>query len=122
MNTFDRIDKLLKEKEKKQIELTNFLGIPKSKYTDWKKGRTNSYEKYLKEIAIFFNVSVDYIVGNTENKNFIQNDKLTEQEQILINTFRASPEEAKQRIIQSVLNIHDEYEKKNQAADSANAG
>lgn len=63
MNTFDRIDFLLKQKKLKQIDLTNYLGIPKTSYTDWKTGRTKSYQKHLPQIASFFNVSVDYLLG-----------------------------------------------------------
>jgi transcriptional regulator with XRE-family HTH domain len=62
LNTFDRIDLLLKQKNLKQIDLTNYLGIPKTSYTDWKSGRTKSYQKYLSQIAAFFNVSADYLV------------------------------------------------------------
>ena len=68
MNTFDKIDLLLHEKKKKQIDLTNYLGIPKANYTDWKTGRTKSYTKYLSQIAEYFDVSVDFLIGKTEQK------------------------------------------------------
>ena len=63
MNTFDKIDFLLKEKKLKQIDLTNYLGVPKATYTGWKTGRTKSYQKHLSKIAEFFDVSVDYLLG-----------------------------------------------------------
>ncbi len=66
MNTFDKIDFLLKEKGLKQIDLTNYLGVPKAIYTGWKTGRTKSYQKHLSKIADFFGVSVDYLLGKTE--------------------------------------------------------
>ena len=80
MNTFNRINSLLKENHKKQIDLTNYLGIPKTQYTDWKTGRTASYQKYLPQIADFFNVSVDYLLGKTEIKTPVtdESDELNE--------------------------------------------
>ena len=66
MNTFDRIELLRKEQKKTQVDLTNFLGIPKAHYTDWKSDRTQSYRKHLSKIADYFGVSVDYLLGKEE--------------------------------------------------------
>ena len=66
MSTFDRIDLLLKQQKKKQTELTNFLGVTKNAYTDWKSGRIKSYTKHLSRIAEFFDVTVDYLLGKEE--------------------------------------------------------
>ena len=66
MNTFMRIDALLRAQNKKQIDLTNYLGLPTAHYTDWKNGRTASYNKHLSKIAEFFGVSVDYLLGKEE--------------------------------------------------------
>ena len=66
LSTFDKIDALLKQKGKKQSELTAYLGIKKNRYTDWKSGRIHSYIKYLPQIADFFGVSVDYLLGKEE--------------------------------------------------------
>ena len=62
---------LLKEKNKKQIDLMNYLGLSKNVFTEWKSGRASSYMKHLPKIAEFFGVSVDYLLGkettNIEN-------------------------------------------------------
>ncbi len=63
MNTFDKIDALLKQQKKKQIQLTDFLGLNKNAYSDWKIGRTTSYTKHLSRIAEFFGVTVDHLLG-----------------------------------------------------------
>ena len=54
---------MLKENNKKQIELTNYLGLSKNVFTEWKAGRNEAYLKYLPKIAEFFNVSVDCLLG-----------------------------------------------------------
>ena len=63
MDILTNIIQLLKERNKKQIDLTNYLGVSKNIFTDWKSGRNTSYKKYLPEIAEFFNVSTDYLAG-----------------------------------------------------------
>ena len=64
METLSNILALLKEQNKKQIELTNYLGLSKNVFTEWKARRANSYMKYLPQIAEFLGVSVDYLIGN----------------------------------------------------------
>ena len=54
---------LLKDQNKKQIELMNYLGLSKNVFTEWKSNRATSYMKYLPQIAEFFGVSVDYLLG-----------------------------------------------------------
>lgn len=69
LSTLDKITNLLKEQGKKQKDLTDFLGISKNAFTDWKSGRIKSYNKHLPQIAEFLDVSVDYLVGKTDKKN-----------------------------------------------------
>ena len=64
MEVLHKIIQLLKENNKKQIELTDYLGISKNAFTNWKIGDNSSYMKYLPKIAEFFGVSVDYLLGN----------------------------------------------------------
>ena len=55
-------------KNKKQKDLTDFLGLTKNAFTDWKGGKSKSYMKYLPRIAEFLGVSVDYLLNADENK------------------------------------------------------
>lgn len=66
MDTLDKISALLKEQGKTQKELTDYLGLTKNAYTSWKSGTNKSYLKHLPQIAEFFDVSVDYLLGKTE--------------------------------------------------------
>lgn len=67
MRILDNISQLLNDKGLKQKDLTDYLGISKNCFTDWKSGKSSSYQKYLPQIAEFLGVSVDYIVGNEES-------------------------------------------------------
>lgn len=69
MEVLDRIIQLLKENNKRQVELTDYLGISKNAVTNWKIGDNASYMKHLPKIAEFLGVSVDYLLGTHKHKN-----------------------------------------------------
>ena len=66
MCTLDIIKQLLKKQKKTQLELCQYIGVSKQAFTEWNGGRNTSYKKYLPQIAEFFNVSVDYLLGKQE--------------------------------------------------------
>ena len=63
MSVLNRITALLKERGLQQKVLCEHLGLKAQAYTNWKGGGNDSYMKYLPEIASFFGVSVDYLLG-----------------------------------------------------------
>lgn len=75
MDTLSIISQLLDEKNISQQELCTFLGIGKQAFTNWKSGHTKSYKKYLPQIADFFGVSVDYLLGK-EKKPSAESEEL----------------------------------------------
>ena len=66
MSTLDKIITLLKREKKTQRELCDYLGLNQQAFTGWKNGQTTSYKKYLPQIAKFFSVSVDALVGDAD--------------------------------------------------------
>lgn len=68
MNTLDKIIELLDRKNLQQKDLTDHLGLEKSTFSAWKSGKSSSYKKYLPEIANFFEISVDELVGTGSEK------------------------------------------------------
>ena len=68
MCTLDIVKALLKSERKTQQELCQYLGVSKQAFTEWNGGRNTSYKKYLPQIAEFFGVSVDYLLGKTDQK------------------------------------------------------
>lgn len=94
MSILDRICILLGDDE--QQKLTNHLGLKKTAFSDWKSGKSNSYRKYLVEIAEFFNVSLDYLVFGKEISNIIN---LPAKEKELLNYFKELDDYGKGRVI-----------------------
>ena len=58
----ERIISFMKAKGIKQKELTASLGLKESAFSEWKKGKTHSYRKYLKEIAAILDVREDELL------------------------------------------------------------
>lgn len=75
MRTLDKICDLLKQQSKKQKELTDFLGIGKNVFTDWKSGKCNSYKKHIDKIAEFLGVSTDYLLGTQKETPAADSDE-----------------------------------------------
>ena len=68
MKVLNNIISELNRSNKKQKDLTDYLGLQKNSFTEWKGGRSKSYMKYLPRIAEFLGVSVDYLLDTDENK------------------------------------------------------
>ena len=67
--TLERIIQELKNQNKRQMDLTNFLGINYNSFGNWKNGLNSSYKKYIHAIASFLGVSVEYLQGTTDEKH-----------------------------------------------------
>ena len=63
MCTFDTILVILKKRNFTQKSLTDYLGLSKNCFTEWKAGRNESWKKYLPQIAEYLGVTVDELLG-----------------------------------------------------------
>ncbi len=82
---------LLIQQGKSQRQLTESLGLNKGQYSAWKSGQTVSYRKYIKEIALFFGVSPNYLLNGEE--------KLAEDESKLLHYYRKLDENEKKQLL-----------------------
>lgn len=108
MNIYqDRILPLFRKSGMNDQQLEQEIGLPRGILYDWKKGRTKSYMKYIVQIAKFFEVNADYLLGNTDDPSPVeqkerplpaQGGELSEKDIRLIKWFRSLPPE-KQRAI-----------------------
>lgn len=79
MTVFERVKTLAKNRSKTMKQVTLDLGYSENYFYSLKSGKQPSAEK-LKELADYFNVSVDYLLGRTENPNPIDKNQLTVEE------------------------------------------
>ena len=58
-----RVKKELKNQGKLQKELCSFLNVKKSTLSEWLNGNNEPSIKYIVQIAIYLDVSTDYLLG-----------------------------------------------------------
>lgn len=97
MDLFNNIKKLSNAKGLSIAQLEKELGFSNGSIARWKKS-SPSLEK-VEKVSIFFNVSIDYLIGKSNIKNYenlkdliivghnVFNDDLTEDEKIDLMTF-----------------------------------
>jgi transcriptional regulator with XRE-family HTH domain len=96
MEIIERIYQLLDEKDKKAYELCIKLDISTSTMSTWKARTNDPPAKYMKTIADFFDVSLDYLL--TGNEAPIQKNT-TSKEDELLSLFRKLPEPKKYEFV-----------------------
>lgn len=78
MDTLTKILGIMKEQRVSQQEICRYLNLTKHAFSDWKSGKSESYLKYLPQIAEYLDVSVDYLLGKTpspERENIPEDEK-----------------------------------------------
>lgn len=72
-----RLFDLREYKDLSQIKLADYLGITQQTYSLWEKGTKIIPLKHLNSLSNFYEISMDYIVGLTDEKNNSSIIKLT---------------------------------------------
>ena len=62
---------LRKSKCLSQRDVARMLNVTQQAIASWENGRTEPSNMALVEIADYFNVSVDYLLGRTDNPNML---------------------------------------------------
>lgn len=65
---YERIRKLRTDRGKTTVEVSTKLGIEQSYYSKLELGKHKISVENLIKIAEFYNVSLDYLTGRTDNK------------------------------------------------------
>lgn len=80
----ERLKKLRLERKLTQKQIADHLGISQQSYALWENGKRRP--KKIQDIAEFFNVSPNYLLGRTNNKN---PDSFDEDLNIALDSFKA---------------------------------
>ncbi|MFS9077125.1 helix-turn-helix domain-containing protein [Streptococcus mitis] len=68
MEFSERLKELRKKANFTQVEVAEKLGISQPAYASWERGVKKPTQENLVKIAQILSVSVDYLVGNSDNK------------------------------------------------------
>ena len=64
---FKRIDELRSDRDLKQSQLAAYLNVRQNTYSDYETGKINIPIEALIKLADFHQVSLDYLVGRTDD-------------------------------------------------------
>ncbi|WP_432403652.1 helix-turn-helix domain-containing protein [Wukongibacter sp. M2B1] len=66
--TFQRVKDLRTDLDIKQKEIASYLGIDQSTYSDYETGKLNIPIDAFIKLSKYYNTSIDYLVGITNEK------------------------------------------------------
>lgn len=69
----ERLSRLRKEMKKTQEDISKIIGITRPAYTAYERGTRNPDFDTLLKLADYFDVSVDYLLGQTDNPEGLMN-------------------------------------------------
>lgn len=92
-----RLRQLRKEKKITQTVLGKYLCYGYTAISNYESGRNQPSIEDLKKIAYFFNVSVDYLIGNSNIRDTM--NYLNQDEALLVQNFRLLPTERQKEIL-----------------------
>jgi transcriptional regulator with XRE-family HTH domain len=76
MSVFDRVNSLMQERGITIKALAEGIGVSIGNVTDWRSGKAKPGTDAVIKMSRFFNVTTDYLFGETEEKNrFIIRDE-----------------------------------------------
>lgn len=81
--TLKRIVECIGPRHGAKKELAEYLNIHPNVITNWLNGRNKSYHKYLPQIATYYNVSIDYLLGNESKSDTVTDDPSDEMLQMV---------------------------------------
>lgn len=106
---YPRIRDLREDKDMKQTDIAEMLKIGLSTYQRYERGELKIYLETANELADYYNVSLDYIAGRTNDKRGLTRSELSDDETMLIKKYRSLSEGGRCRLLER-LDIISEME------------
>lgn len=85
-----------------QKDVANYLNRTIAAICDWERGRTEPCIDDLIKLAELFNVSVDYLLGVSDDMGNVVNNNLSETENYIVNKIRLLDSQKKQELVSFV--------------------
>ena len=110
MTTGERLTELRNKLGFSQEQMADELGVKRSTYAKWEKD-TNQPTRKLKDIAAYFHVSTDYILGNTDAPSHpptpsTASQPLTPQDRELLRKYHELDPRGKQAVLDTLDREH----------------
>lgn len=113
----NRLKDLRMSRQISQKDFARRLGVSQQTVASWEVGRTEPANDSLKDIADYFNVSTDYLLGRD---NFNQSTSLSNEERNLLRNFESLTSDGKNLLIGIINSLAISHSRKN--SDGGNSG
>lgn len=107
----ERLRQLRVEKNLTQEELANYFGLHKTRISQYELNKRQADDEMKKKFAKYFNVSLDWMMGLTDIRNYTEDKNIT----IALhsdNDYDDLPEEAKSEINNFIEYVKQKYKDK----------
>lgn len=115
MSFSERLEVLIKEKGMTAKQLTQILKIGATSVSDWKRGKSTPSPDILIAISQLFDVSIDYLLGRTDNPNLSKELSVTPEQHKILDKFKNAPAD-RRKAIEILL----DYDEQAAAVDKSN--
>ncbi len=96
----NRLSELRNEKKLSQRDMAKAFNVSQSTYNNWENANTQPSIEQLISLADFFEVSVDYLIGNSDDFGLInKNDRLSFEQQKLLKLYEQSNEQTRNAVL-----------------------
>ena len=100
-----KLYELRTEKGLSQRNIAKILNISQGTYNNWENGKTEPSIAQLIELSKFFEISVDYLISNSDDTGIINyNKNITEYEKALLDNFNQLPTTLQNNIFELIQN------------------
>ena len=116
MNFGERLINVRKEHGYTRESLANALGISKYTLRNYELGATEPGHTFLKQISDFFHVSIDYLMGLTNEQEILESYELNTSEKNIIKKYRDLDDHGREMVD---FTLNKEYERSKALAEQA---
>ncbi|MGN0744979.1 MAG: helix-turn-helix domain-containing protein [Christensenellales bacterium] len=101
-----RLRDLRNEKGISQRKMGEIFNVSQATYNNWEKGNTQPSIEQLIELARFFGVSVDFLIGNTDDEGYVKIQEVLSQNDIAtLHTFNTLQFESKKLLLEFISSL-----------------
>ncbi len=110
---YPRLRDLKEDKDLKQSTVAKLISSSENQYGRYERGENDIPLEKALILANYYNVSLDYIAGRTNDKLGLSHSKLPNDETELLQKFRSLSNERKIRILERLEILYEEQETEN---------
>ena len=116
---YQRLRDLKEDMDLKQSNLADIIGVSENQYGRYERGENDIPLEKALILANYYNVSIDYIAGRTNDKKGFNKSDLPSSEVEILKKIRSLSIERKSRLLERLDMLSEEQEKENEQIKGA---